>query len=83
MFSAKPNDSFHLWKLRMEAVFETKDCLGVISGDGELPVDDPERTSVSVAQEHYDRRKRKSSAIIIAASGDKPLNDVQKHSKSP
>ncbi len=84
-FNDKPSESFHLWKLRMEAVLETRGCLSLTLGDEPRPTADSvgEDDDLEEAQEAYDKLARKAAAWIVTSLGDKPLKVVQKVSKSP
>jgi gag-polypeptide of LTR copia-type len=83
----KPTDSFHLWKLRMEAILEAKEYLDIVTGkerrmpDAEATVDD---TADAVASQIlYDRKRSKIASLIINSLGNKPLSTIQSVSKDP
>lgn len=75
-FEDKDGQSFHLWKLRVEAVLEMKDCLALVQGEEQVPEDPVELVN-------FNRKKGKARSIIINALGDRPLKAVQKHSANP
>lgn len=79
-FNDRSTDSFHLWKLRMEASLETINCLDIVEGTIERPTDN---SDVSNTQAMFDKRSKRAASIIITSLGDKPLMTVQMHSKSP
>lgn len=79
-FNGTPTESFHLWKLRVEAVLESGSCFSVVSETEKRP---PGGSDAFYRQNQFDRRCKKAAAIIVTALGDKPLRAVQKHWKNP
>lgn len=62
----------------MEAVFENRDCMGILDGTDTVPDDDDD-----VARKEYNKKRKRGTALIVFAPGDKPLKAVQKYSKDP
>ena len=71
-FNGKDGEDFELWALRMCAVLERKDLIGVVNGEDPVP-----DSTDSVSCEKYMRNLRKARTIIITALGDKPLRAVR------
>lgn len=76
-FNDKPEESFHLWRLRMEAIFENRECMGILDGSELVPSDDLDALS------DYNKKRKRAVALMVLALGDKPLKAVQKYSKDP
>lgn len=77
-FHAKSEENFHLWRLWMEAVFEYRDCMSILDEKEVEPEEDDE-----VTMRMYLKKKKRATALIVLALGDKPLKALQKYSKNP
>jgi gag-polypeptide of LTR copia-type len=88
-FHDKSSDSFHLWKLRIEAILDSRNYLDIVTGKESRPADAADDADaatyadVKKRQEQFDKMKVKTVSIIINALGDKPLKTIQMVSKEP
>ena len=77
-FHGKKDDDFALWMLRMEAVLEVKELMGIVDGTEGSPEEDDEE-----ALSAFNIKVRKARALLINSLGDRPLRAVQKAKRSP
>jgi hypothetical protein len=81
-FNDKPTDSFHLWKLRMEAIMESRDYFGIVNGTDIRPEDpkeeeDPEVVEQIVAlQALHDKNRAKTAALIVNRHWRQSFQDI-------
>lgn len=78
-FHDNVGDSFHLWKLRMSAIFHDKGVLDLVNGKVSKPGD----TASSDERAAYAKLMARAKALIILGLGDRPLKAVQKHADDP
>ena len=78
-FNDDAGDSFHLWQMRMRAVFEHKGVLALVTGQLVAPSD----SAAADEKAAFAKLKAKATALLILALGNRPLKAVQKHEGDP
>ncbi len=85
VFRDRPSDSFHLWKLRMEAFLNARGYCEIVTVEEVTPTADTveDGQDIDKAIASIEKREGKVQSWLINSLGDKPLKVVEKYAKNP